>query len=151
WRRTGVRVDRCRRDRWHQSLRREGFTGRCLRCGVAHRTIRQCHRHAARQRLLPGPDARPHRAGGCRGVQTPDEEMTTVQSRPIITAGSQRTRVRAVDWLSRYAAATTLAVLLAVAAIATPDFYHSGNIRTIVLQASALGVVVLGQSVALLV
>jgi ribose/xylose/arabinose/galactoside ABC-type transport system permease subunit len=60
-------------------------------------------------------------------------------------------RVRVIDWLSRYAAGTTLAALLLVALVATPKFYAGGNIRTVTLQASVLGVVVLGQTVALLV
>jgi ribose/xylose/arabinose/galactoside ABC-type transport system permease subunit len=55
------------------------------------------------------------------------------------------------DWLSRYAAGTTLVVLLLVAAVVTPSFYSSGNIRTVALQTSVIGVVVLGQTVALLV
>lgn len=56
-----------------------------------------------------------------------------------------------LDWLSRYAAGTTLGILLVAAAVLTPSFYSTGNLRTVALQASALGVVVLGQTLALLV
>jgi ribose/xylose/arabinose/galactoside ABC-type transport system permease subunit len=56
-----------------------------------------------------------------------------------------------VDWLSRYSAISTVILLLAIAALATPSFYDGSNLRVVALQSSALGVVVLGQTVALLV
>lgn len=59
--------------------------------------------------------------------------------------------MQAVDWLSRYSAISTTVLLLAIAAIATPSFYSGGNLRTVALQTSALGIVVLGQTVVLLV
>jgi ribose/xylose/arabinose/galactoside ABC-type transport system permease subunit len=65
-------------------------------------------------------------------------------------AGAWISRIN-IDWLSKYAAGTTLIVLLGVAAAVTPKFYSGGNLRTVALQASVLGVVVLGQTVALLV
>jgi ribose/xylose/arabinose/galactoside ABC-type transport system permease subunit len=60
-------------------------------------------------------------------------------------------RAMAIDWLSRYAAGATTVLVLFVALVWTPAFYSSGNLRTVVLQASVLGVVVLGQTVVLLV
>jgi ribose/xylose/arabinose/galactoside ABC-type transport system permease subunit len=65
-------------------------------------------------------------------------------------AGLRAYRVN-IDWFLKYAAGTTLVVLLGVAAALTPAFYSGGNLRTVALQASVLGVVVLGQTVALLV
>jgi ribose/xylose/arabinose/galactoside ABC-type transport system permease subunit len=56
-----------------------------------------------------------------------------------------------VDWLSRYAAGTTLVIILIVAVVATPSFYSVGNLRTVAMQASVLGVLALGQTVTLLV
>lgn len=64
----------------------------------------------------------------------------------------RRRRIRSsAEWLSQYAAAATLTALLLLAAFVTPSFYSGGNLRTVALQASVLGVVVLGQTVALLV
>lgn len=71
------------------------------------------------------------------------------QASPESRRGS--TRVTVVDWLSRYAAVSTTVLVLAVAVVATPSFYSGGNLRTVALQASVLGVVVLGQTLALLV
>jgi ribose/xylose/arabinose/galactoside ABC-type transport system permease subunit len=76
--------------------------------------------------------------------------MTTTQQAGITGTPTRRTRA-GIDWVSRYAAATTLVAVLCVAAVATPSFYSAGNLRTVALQAAALGVVVLGQTVALLV
>ena len=59
--------------------------------------------------------------------------------------------VKVVDWLSRYSAISTTTLLLVIAAIVAPTFYSSANLRTVALQASALGIVVLGQTVVLLV
>ena len=78
--------------------------------------------------------------------------MTTVElDQASVAAPRGSTRATAIDWLSRYAAVSTTALVLAVAAVATPSFYSSGNVRTVALQASVLGVVVLGQTLALLV
>lgn len=78
--------------------------------------------------------------------------MTTIRLDQAPVAGRRTsTRVTVIDWLSRYAAVSTTAVVLAVAVVATPSFYSSGNLRTVTLQASVLGVVVLGQTLALLV
>ncbi|MCU1570165.1 MAG: transporter permease [Naasia sp.] len=59
--------------------------------------------------------------------------------------------VQVVDWLSRYSAISTTVLLLIVAAIVTPTFYDETNLRTVAVQTSALGIVVLGQMVVLLV
>jgi ribose/xylose/arabinose/galactoside ABC-type transport system permease subunit len=76
--------------------------------------------------------------------------VTTTRQLEITGAGSRR-RSPGIEWLSRYAAGTTLVVVLCIAAVVTPSFYSAGNLRTVALQAAALGVVVLGQTVALLV
>lgn len=60
-------------------------------------------------------------------------------------------RGRTIDWVSQYAAATTLVLVLVYAAVAAPSFYSSGNLRQVLLQTSSLGVVVAGQTLALLV
>ena len=56
-----------------------------------------------------------------------------------------------IDWVSRYAAGTTLVLVLCIAAAVAPSFFSTGNLRTVALQSAALGLVVLGQTLALLV
>mgnify|MGYP001068973677 CR=1 FL=1 len=75
-------------------------------------------------------------------AQTPATEQT---------APRRHRAARVVDWLSRYSAISTTALLLVLAAVLTPSFYDGGNLRTVILQTSALGIVVLGQTVVLLV
>lgn len=66
--------------------------------------------------------------------------------------GTRRAQaVKVVDWLSRYSAISTTLLVLIIAALATPSFYESSNLRVVALQTSALGIVVLGQTVVLLV
>lgn len=74
---------------------------------------------------------------------------TATASEPRVRA--MATRAAVIDWLSRYAATSTTMAVLLLAVILTPSFYSAGNLRTVLLQASVLGVVVLGQTVALLV
>lgn len=79
--------------------------------------------------------------------------MTTTETPTVdpSTIGRSSRGARVVDWLSRYSAISTTVVLLALAAIAVPTFYEESNLRIVALQASSLGIVVLGQTVVLLV
>ena len=55
-----------------------------------------------------------------------------------------------LDWLSHYAAFSTMLVTLIVAALVAPAFFSPGNIRAVLIQAAILGIVVLGQTAALI-
>jgi ribose/xylose/arabinose/galactoside ABC-type transport system permease subunit len=69
------------------------------------------------------------------------------------TAASSRTvalRARVLDWLSRYAAFGAIIVTLLVAAMVAPAFFSAGNLRAVLTQTAILGIVVLGQTVALI-
>lgn len=57
---------------------------------------------------------------------------------------------RALDWLSQYAAFSAVLLTLAVAAVVAPAFFSPGNLRTVLIQTAILGIVVLGQTVALI-
>lgn len=57
---------------------------------------------------------------------------------------------RAVDWLSQYAAFGAIVVTLLVAAVVAPAFFSAGNLRAVLIQTAILGIVVLGQTVALI-
>ncbi len=57
---------------------------------------------------------------------------------------------RLLGWLSQYAAFTAVVLTLLVAAVVAPAFFSAGNIRTVLIQVSILGIVVLGQTTALI-
>lgn len=56
---------------------------------------------------------------------------------------------RALLWLSQYAAFGAVVVTLLVAAAIAPAFFTPGNLRAVLIQTAILGIVVLGQTVAL--
>lgn len=53
-------------------------------------------------------------------------------------------------WLSRYAAFSAVIITLLVAAIVAPAFFTAGNLRAVLIQTAILGIVVLGQTIALI-
>jgi ribose/xylose/arabinose/galactoside ABC-type transport system permease subunit len=53
-------------------------------------------------------------------------------------------------WLSRYAAFSAVIITLLVAAIVVPAFFTAGNLRAVLIQTAILGIVVLGQTIALI-
>lgn len=57
---------------------------------------------------------------------------------------------RVVNWLSQYAAFSAVVITLALALILAPAFFSGSNVRTVLIQTSILGIVVLGQAVALI-
>lgn len=75
-------------------------------------------------------------------------EATTLDRTETRREPVQATRV--LDWLSKYAAFSAVLVTLAVAAVFTPAFFSPGNLRAVAIQAAILGIVVLGQTVALI-
>lgn len=79
--------------------------------------------------------------------------MTTNLKNTKVNPASTATRkgsMKILDWLSQYAAFTAIVVTLAIAAIIAPAFFSGGNIRTVLIQASILGIVVIGQTTALI-
>jgi len=80
-------------------------------------------------------------------TQTPAEAADAAP--PTTTTPSWQFRV--VDWLSRYAASSTLVLVLLLAVFVTPNFFAVTNLRTVAMQAAILGVVVIGQTLTLLV
>lgn len=69
----------------------------------------------------------------------------------MTTATGWPNRMRVIGSLSQYAAVATMAFVLLLALVVAPSFYDPGNLRAVLLQTSSLGVIVLGQTVALLV
>lgn len=67
-----------------------------------------------------------------------------------VTAGNSARAMRILDWLSRYAAFSTTVLTLIIAAVIAPAFFSAGNMRAVLIQTSILGIVVLGQTVALI-
>jgi ribose transport system permease protein len=59
--------------------------------------------------------------------------------------------VRAVDLAGQWAAPVATVAVLLVAALFVPKFYEPGNLTTVAIQASVLGIVALGQMLVLLV
>jgi len=57
---------------------------------------------------------------------------------------------RSLVWLSQYAAFGAVVVTLLVAAAIAPAFFTPGNLRAVMIQTAILGIVVLGQTVALI-
>ena len=71
--------------------------------------------------------------------------------KPAVTSARKSARVaRILDWLSHYAAFSAVVVTLIFASVFAPAFFSSGNIRAVLIQTSILGIVVLGQTVALI-
>lgn len=71
---------------------------------------------------------------------------------PTMSAASVRAPrgARVVDWLSQYAAFSAILLALLVAAAFAPAFFTAGNIRAVLIQSSVLGIVVVGQTIALI-
>jgi ribose/xylose/arabinose/galactoside ABC-type transport system permease subunit len=59
--------------------------------------------------------------------------------------------VRAIDLAGQWAAPVAIVVVLIGAALFVPTFYEPGNLATVAIQASVLGIVALGQMLVLLV
>jgi ribose/xylose/arabinose/galactoside ABC-type transport system permease subunit len=58
--------------------------------------------------------------------------------------------MRLLLWLSRYAAFGAVVITLLVAAAVAPAFFSPGNLRAVAIQSAILGIVVVGQTVALI-
>lgn len=74
-------------------------------------------------------------------------------SEAAVIAQSSATRagaVRLLDWLSRYAAFSAVLLVLLVAAFIAPAFFTAGNLRAVLIQSAILGIVVIGQTTALI-
>jgi ribose transport system permease protein len=67
------------------------------------------------------------------------------------TTGPSPTLVRTVDLAGQWAAPVASAVVLLLAAVFVPKFYEPGNLTTVAIQASVLGIVAVGQMLVLLV
>jgi ribose/xylose/arabinose/galactoside ABC-type transport system permease subunit len=67
------------------------------------------------------------------------------------TTGPSPGFVRAVDLAGQWAAPVASAVVLVMAAVFVPMFYEPGNLTTVAIQASVLGIVAVGQMLVLLV
>jgi ribose transport system permease protein len=67
------------------------------------------------------------------------------------TTGPSPAFVRAVDLAGQWAAPVASAVVLLMAAVFVPKFYEPGNLTTVAIQASVLGIVAVGQMLVLLV
>lgn len=70
--------------------------------------------------------------------------------RPATPVPGARRGARILDWLSQYAAFGAVVVTLAVAALLAPAFFSPGNLRAVLIQTSILGIVALGQTIALI-
>lgn len=66
------------------------------------------------------------------------------------SAGAKAGAARLLDWLSHYAAFSAILLTLLFAAFAAPAFYTAGNLRAVLIQSAILGIVVLGQTTALI-
>ena len=67
------------------------------------------------------------------------------------TTGPSPAFVRAVDLAGQWVAPVTSVVVLVLAAFLVPKFYEPGNLTTVAIQASVLGIVAIGQMLVLLV
>src|SRR5207245_451778 len=67
------------------------------------------------------------------------------------TSGPSPAFVRTVDLAGQWAAPVASVVVLALAALVVPKFYEPGNLTTVAIQASVLGIVAGGQMLVLLV
>lgn len=67
------------------------------------------------------------------------------------SAGPSATLVRAIDLAGRWIAPVACVAVLLFAAVFVPSFYEAGNLTTVAIQASVLGIVALGQMLVLLV
>ncbi len=75
--------------------------------------------------------------------------QTLAQAASTSSTQSQR-GARVVDWLSHYAAFSAIIVALLVAAVFAPAFFSPGNLRAVLIQSAVLGIVVVGQTIALI-
>jgi len=67
------------------------------------------------------------------------------------TTGPSPAFVRAVDLAGQWAAPVASGLVLLIAALFVPKFYEPGNLTTVAIQASVLGIVAVGQMLVLLV
>ena len=82
--------------------------------------------------------------------------MNSIPAQPnmftrISTLRSNRKLVEAVDWAGKWSAPILDVLILIIAAIIAPAFYQPGNLKTVLIQVAILGVVAIGQTLALLV
>jgi ribose/xylose/arabinose/galactoside ABC-type transport system permease subunit len=69
----------------------------------------------------------------------------------VRSTGPSATLVRAIDLAGQWVAPVACLVVLLFAAVFVPTFYEPGNLTTVAIQASVLGIVALGQMLVLLV